>query len=45
MRDIVADTTYITALLCGDTITILLALIVLFAVVLAVRDGLDRVST
>lgn len=42
MPALAADLAYLVAALAGDLVLTLLALVVLFVVVLAVRDGLAR---
>lgn len=45
MLAIADDLAYLIMVVAGDLIITLLAFVVLFAVVLAVRDGLGRAST
>lgn len=45
MSVLAGDLTYLVALVAGELVLRLLAFVVLFTVVLAVRDGLARRST
>ena len=45
MPDLAADLAYLVAVVAGDMVLTMLGLVVLFTVVLAVRDGLARGST